>query len=100
MKPNYATRDPKGWCGNPSRGAALGRSDLRGDPDFDGRLYLRRVYLDSGGYDDLGTYWGLGEPLYWYASNDGSIDAVIRAPSRAAAKRQVMEDYPNAKFWR
>jgi hypothetical protein len=25
MTPSYKTHDPKGWCGDPQRGAALGR---------------------------------------------------------------------------
>jgi hypothetical protein len=98
--PDYKTRDPKGWCGNPARGAALGRANLYGDSEFAGKLTLRRVYLNSGGYDSLGTYWGHGTPLYWYASDDGTVDGVVRARSRVAAKDEIREDYPNARFWR
>jgi hypothetical protein len=97
---SYKTNDPRGWGGDPSRGAALGRPTLRGEPSFSGRLTLRRVRLDQGGYDPNGTYFGAGGPLYWYASDDGEIDAMLRAHSREGAKAQVLKIYPSAKFYR
>ena len=97
--PDYKTHDPKGWCGNPSRGAALGRPTVKGDSQYEGRLSLRRVYL-SGGYDSNGTYFGDGEPLYWYASEDTTIDGMLRAITRRKARAQVLELYPNAKVRR
>jgi hypothetical protein len=61
--PDYSTHDPKGWCGNPSRGAALGRPTVMDAPkDFSGRLFVSRVRLNSGGYDKNGTYFGHGPP--------------------------------------
>ena len=103
-KPSYKTHDPKGWGGDPRRGAALGRGELHAVKDpatFDGRVTLQRKRLNSGGYDVLGTYWGFGMPLYWYAygGEDGEIDATLRAPDRAAAKAKVRERYPRARFW-
>lgn len=130
----YQDNDPKGWGGDPRRGAALGRSDRhlapcdwcqRGDEPFvalnrrkahrgpldalfwcetfEGKLVLRRVRLDVGGYDVNGTYFGTGERgeyLYWYASDDGSVDAVLRAESRADAKAKILTRYPKARFFR
>ena len=81
--PSYKTNDPRGWCGDPSRGAALGRRTHQGDNAFAGKIHIKRVHLDSGGYDRNGTYFGSGpgtHPLYWYASSDGDIDDVLRAP--------------------
>ena len=106
--PSYETRDPRGWCGDPARGAALGRhSVLDADPEASIKLTLRRVRLDAGGYDALGTYWGHGDPIYWYASADGSIDATLRTPGRgvtsyerADAKAAIREIYPLARFHR
>jgi hypothetical protein len=97
MGPDYTVNDPRGWCGDPERGAALGRPSIhiRG---FNGRLYLRRIRLDSGGYDQLGTYFGSGLPLYWVASADNSVDYMLRAETRASAKRQVWAEYPAALF--
>jgi len=106
-KPSYSDRDPKGWGGDPRRGAAMGRGTWAGPADFSGRITLRRVHLDNGGYDTNGTYFGHGDPLYWYASDDGEIDGMLRAApaydtkkSRADARRQVLEMYPDAKVRR
>lgn len=44
-------------------GAPMGRSDIGKRPD-NVRVFCRRVYLDSGGYDKGGAYWGTGAPLY------------------------------------
>lgn len=97
---SYKTNDPRGWGGDPKRGAALGRPTLKGPADFSGKLTLQRVRLDSGGYDPNGTYFGTGAPLFWYASDDGEIDAVLRASDREAAKRKVSALYPKARFYR
>jgi hypothetical protein len=101
MQPDYKTNDPRGWCGDPSRGAALGRGSLHTDGDhFEGRLYLRCIRLNQGGYDANGTYFGIGDPLYWCASDDGDIDFMLRARSRNEARRKVLERYPHAKVRR
>lgn len=101
---SYKDNDPKGWCGDASRGAALGRRDRRGDVLFDGKLQLRRVYLNNGGYDSNGTYFGHGEPLFWYAADsenpDDVIDGMIRAKSREDAKAKIREEYPDVRFYR
>lgn len=98
---DYKTNDPKGWCGDPTRGAALGRPTIHdASKDFNGKLYLRRVYLNSGGYDINGTYFGFGMPLYWYADKDYNIDAMLRASSRESAKLDILKQYPTAKFFR
>lgn len=98
--PDYKTNDPKGWCGDPKRGAALGRPTIS-EPDgntFRAPLTLRQVKLDAGGYDSNGTYFGVDAPLYWVASRDGKIDRVFRAHSREDAEARVMKWYPKAKF--
>jgi len=106
MTPQYETCDPKGWCGDPRRGAALGRrTNIRvSDPQiFNGKVTLQRIRL-NGDYDRLGTYWGGGgAPLYWFAwegEDDQRIDAVIRAESRADAKAQIRKQLPRARFYR
>jgi len=113
-RPSYKTNDPRGWCGDPRRGAALGRTSKhrvrkpnengydqpQPDPSFTGKLVLRQVRLDSGGYDVNGTYYGQDVPLWWYADDEGTIDVVIRAKDRELAKAKVRELYPNARFWR
>lgn len=97
---SYKDNDPRGWCGDPSRGAALGRREQHGERQYFGKLRLCRAYLNNGGYDANGTYFGSGAPLYWYASPDGDIDGVTRAKDRDAAKQIVLQQYPNATFYR
>ncbi len=100
MRPDYSKNDPVGWCGDPRRGAALGRPTISGDKEFSGKLYIRRIRL-CGDYDRNGTYFGCGgDPLYWIASEDCSIDFVIRAKHHDAAKEEVAKMYRNAKFFR
>lgn len=98
--PDYSTHDPRGWCGDITRGAALGRPTVRGPAEYAGRLSLQRVRLDSGGYDRNGTYFGHGDPLYWYADSDGTIDGMLRAKDRADARAAVLAMYPSAKVRR
>lgn len=100
--PDYKTNDPKGWCGDPTRGAALGRPSVH-DEDLDSsaqiKLYLRRVRLDRGGYDSNGTYFGIGEPLYWYADAEQMVDDVLRAVDRRHAKERIRKIFPKAQFF-
>ena len=66
--------------------------------DTTAKLHLRRVRLDSGGYDRGGAYWGHGEPLWcvWGDSGEDTLTTYLRAADRGAAKAH----FPNAKFWR
>ena len=81
-------------------GAPMGRHT---GPDFldvdAGRLYLRRVRLDSGGYDCGGAYWGLGAPLWEALDQDGN-GRIFRARDRTDAKRLICQDFPGARFYR
>ena len=81
-----------GFMGDPSRGAAMGRSSGRIDAaDLPYRsVYLSRVKLDSGGYDDGGAYWGIGQPLYCAYSDDYcEYCEYVRASSRSDAVNQL-----------
>lgn len=107
--PDYQTNDPKGWGGDPKRGAALGRRDRDADdPELlTGRMTLRKVKMCSccGAYDENGNYWGAAirgvQPLYWAAYDEGDfdVDMTFRASDRDAAKDHVRKTYPNAKFF-
>lgn len=106
MKPDYTTNDPRGWCGDPRRGAAMGRRVIA-DGDPVGKMTLRKVRMSAcGAYDSNGTYFGCEDyrhgvyPLYWYADEGGNVDAVLRAKSRGEAKSQVLAIYPSARFYR
>ncbi len=95
--PSYDKRTPRGWMGDPQRGAAMGRSDKHGDADFAGDIILRPVALvEDDAYDRFGTYWDVGAPLFWYASRDNSIDACIRCATIGDARFRVQFKYPHA----
>lgn len=79
-------------------GAPMGRVSIV--TDCDGKVSLRRVPLNSGGYDRGGAYWGHPNDLYWVGDESGGLDMFIRAKSRAAAKAAVLADWPGAKFYR
>ncbi len=101
LMPDYNTNDPKGYCGDPTRGAAMGRPTIQNESkEWEGKLTLKRSYLDSGGYDKNGTYFGVGEPVYWCANEEGTIDFMLRGFSRAAARAKVLVIYPSAKVRR
>lgn len=101
--PSYKTNDPRGWCGDPSRGAALGRPTIQdADKTAPVKLYVRRVRL-NGDYDSNGTYFGGGPgtlPLYWVADASGEVDFMLRAHDRDDAKEQALAQYPAARFFR
>lgn len=97
---SYKDNDPKGWMGDPKRGAALGRRDRVGDASYSGVLLLQHVPLDEGGYDPNYTYYGVGDQLYWAVSTDegASIDTVFRAKNLEDAAWQMGGGYPNAQL--
>lgn len=64
-----------------------------------GKIYLRRIPLDSGGYDKRGAYWGHGQPLWETMDQDGN-GFIFRASSRDTAKRHILETFPDATFYR
>lgn len=97
---SYQDNDPKGWCGDPSRGAALGRATIQGELGEGETLSIVRKQLD-GDYDENGTYFGGGpgtQPLFWVSSEDGGIDYMIRAKDIGDARAQVRTKYPGAKI--
>lgn len=71
--------------------------------DPEPRFHLRRVRLDSGGYDSGGAYWGHGGQLFEAFTDDGAEFLTVRAwerDGREAAKAEVRETYPRARFYR
>lgn len=77
-------------------GAPMGRANDTGNAPskmggylvFTGKLYCRKIRLDSGGYDQGGAYWGLrmnGESLYCVYSACGTVRRYIDAKSRKSA---------------
>lgn len=93
----YKINDPMGWMGDPTRGAALGRTTIQSE--LNGQtLFVTRTLLDEGGYDDNGTYFGIGKPLFWVHSKDGCFDYTIRATNLYLARQCVLVRYPKARI--
>lgn len=99
-------------CVNATYGAPMGRASHNTFTDCQGRtfeltvtpdappLQLHRVYLNNGGYDSGGAYWGHGLPLYHYQAQLDDISGYIRARTREAAKGEVRALHPHARFYR
>lgn len=83
---------------NESRHLAVARGMLT--PQESPKVSLRRIPLDSQGYDSGGAYWGHGAPLYCAQSDCGTVDMWFRARTRDAAKAIVREQYSNVRFYR
>lgn len=93
---DYSTNDPKGWCGDPSRGAALGRPTIKGEPE--GKITIRRSPLDRQGYDRNGTYFGVGGSLFWIADEGGEVDFMERSPRPEWVIERVKRAYPGVEI--
>ncbi len=81
-------------------GAPMGRACIEPRLSEPTKVPLRRVPLNSGGYDAGGAYWGLGAPLWHALSVDGRLDTFFRARNRSAAKAAILADNPLARFFR
>jgi hypothetical protein len=81
-------------------GAPMGRHTLKGEPEKQYKFHLYNVRLDSGGYDDGGAYWGIGQRLYCLESACGDVTQYMRADDRKDAKEQSKAMYPKARFFR
>ena len=66
-------------------GSAMGRR--QNAPEKPCKLRVRRVRLDSGGYDDGGAYWGTPSNLWQARGDDGEnqVSLFTRAASKAEA---------------
>lgn len=92
---DYTTNDPRGWGGDPSRGAALGRPTIQGEPE--GPITIRRSPLDRQGYDRNGTYFGIGAPLFWVSDEGGEVDYMLRDYCDGEdLMEDILDRYPNA----
>jgi hypothetical protein len=67
-------------------GAPMGRREYGRFPL--GKVRLFRVRINSGGYDDGGAYWGIGQPLYC-ATDDDEYREFTRAWTREDAAEQL-----------
>lgn len=62
------------------------------------RFTLRKVRVNQDGYDSVGNYWGVGDPLYQAYSERGTMH--VRGKSREEAKIKVKAAFPTAAFVR
>lgn len=75
---------------NCQHGAPMGRRSYGTAPDAPRSVYLFRVQLDSGGYDDGGAYWGHSrESVYCARDKDGEYFATTCAVSRRHAMQNL-----------
>lgn len=90
-------------------GAPMGRGEAHAaDAQAPIKFRLSRVYINSGGYDRGGAYWGHSRPLYQaeaeaptqYAYGNDVVTFYLRAFDREDAKAKVRIRYPNATFYR
>ena len=75
-------------------GAPMGRTGKHGEPDEGSAITVERVEIDSGGYDEGGAYWGIGEPLFRALSDCGNVESFFRAASTSAALAAMASTYP------
>lgn len=68
-------------------GASMGRRSCK-PSDLTGKVHLARFYLDQGGYDKGGAYWGSGLPLFCLWDDEGS-----ELYTRGASRERVKEEY-------
>lgn len=94
------SRDPTPEV-NCKYGAPMGRAGERSEHNIleEGKFYLMRVPLNSGGYDKGGAYWGIGAPLYYFEGPSG-VSGYVRGRMRSMAKAEVLKRCPNATFYR
>ena len=94
-----------------SRGAPMGRVEgyfepglyfhqVLPPPNKTPMLYLCKVPINSGGYDQGGAYWGLGEQLWCAWSETQDFIYYLRAGSQAKAKLEIWKDLPSVRFYR
>lgn len=104
MKPPYTTNGLiYGYGPNNEtvcRGSAMGRANCI-PADYNGeKLHLRRVPLNSGGYDPGGAYWGTGTPLYcaYGETETEQLQVFIRAALRNEAIAKLQTLITNPRF--
>lgn len=78
---------------NCSRGAPMGRCDIKDDPKAKVLLFLVRLE-DGGCYDVGGAYWGIGkEPLYGAIGDD--FQCFVRAKDIEQARKDILKRFPD-----
>lgn len=63
-------------------------------PSTPAELEAHRIDLDDQGYDEHGSYWGIGQPLYWVTTSDGRHDCFVRADDVPRALLAALDELP------
>lgn len=81
----------------------MGRSDvLPDDRELPIKLRMRKLRFVDGDYDEMGAYWGSGNPI-WFAGGEDAKEQVqifVRAETRSIAKDKIRTLLPKATFHR
>jgi hypothetical protein len=83
-----------------SWGAPMGRRDINATAEPEGALTIQEVCIDSGGYDNHGTYWGLGQRLFFVSgvtADEDDIEVTFRAYDRQCAVEEARRRFPGAE---
>lgn len=59
---------------------------------------LTYIPLDEGGYDPQGKYYGIGDALWRFTSEDGEVDEEFRAKTERAAFKEMKAKYPDLEI--
>ena len=91
----------RGEPGYSSYGASMGRGSYADrEAVKHSPLHLQRVYL-FGDYDAGGAYWGGGgEALYCAFDEDGRVRWYVRSYTREGAKRELVAQWPEVRFYK
>ena len=82
------------------RGAPMGDADWEGDSTYPYKFFLQRLKFTDGDYALDGTYWGAPANV-WCAMDDNALIRIfVRASRRYEARAQILDKYPNARFYR
>jgi hypothetical protein len=65
---------------------------------FTGKVELRKVRLNQGGYTSDGIYFGVGTPLYFAQDEEGYWCDYFRATCREEAIDILRDRFPIAKI--
>jgi hypothetical protein len=111
--PYFTPPEDRGYMGHRRRGASLGRASHNTFTDKQGHTFeltvtadaapfrlVRVRMVDGGAYDAGGAYWGCGDPLYYYEGPLTDINGYVRGVTRDAAKADVRQLHPAARFYR
>jgi hypothetical protein len=85
------------------RGARMGRMSILPDnKEASVKLRMEKLKWSCGDYDQGGAYWGRSgyDSIYCAWLPNSNIKIFVRASNREQAKNLVIEDLPNATFFK